>query len=163
MLRKTANNIRCDSYKEELIMLELIPFLNNNRVSGYNPFRDMDEFEKRLFGGNNISSFKTDIKDNGNSYELEAELPGFKKEDIDVSVDNDYLTIKAERKEETDEKDKKGRYIRCERSYGAFSRSFDISDIDSDKIDAEYKDGVLKLTMPKKEKAIPASKKLEIK
>lgn len=144
-------------------MLELIPFLsNNNRMSNYNPFREMDEFEKRFFGGNNISSFKTDIKDNGNSYLLEAELPGFKKEDIDVSIDNDYLTIKAERKAETEEKDKKGRYIRCERSYGAFSRSFDISDIEAGKIDAEYTDGVLKLIMPKKEKAIPETKKLEI-
>lgn len=144
-------------------MLELIPFINNNRVSGYNPFRDMDDFEKRFFGGNNISSFKTDIKDNGNSYELEAELPGFKKEDIDVSIDDDYLTIKAERREESDEKDKKGRYIRCERSYGAFSRSFDISDIDAEKIEAEYESGVLKLTMPKKAKAVPAARKLEIK
>lgn len=144
-------------------MLELIPFLSgNSRISTYDPFREMDEFEKRFFGRNSVSSFSTDIKEDGSSYVLEAELPGFKKEDIDISIDNDYLTIKAERKFESDEKNSRGQYIRCERSYGSFSRSFDISDIDSGKIDAEYKDGILKLTMPKKEKVIPEARKLQI-
>ena len=94
---------------------------------------------------------------------LEADLPGFKKEDIDVNLENNYLTIKAERKVENEEKDKKGRYIRCERSYGSFVRSFDVSDVDTDKITASYEDGVLKLNMPKKENALHTAKKLEIK
>ena len=81
-------------------MLELIPFISNNRVSNYDPFKDMENFEKRFFGTDRISSFKTDIKDNGNEYLLEADLPGFKKEDIDVNLENNYLTIKAERKVE---------------------------------------------------------------
>lgn len=144
-------------------MLELIPFISNNRVSNYDPFKDMENFEKHFFGTDRISSFKTDIKDNGNEYLLEADLPGFKKEDIDVNLENNYLTIKAERKVENEEKDKKGRYIRCERSYGSFVRSFDVSDVDTDKITASYEDGVLKLNMPKKENALPAAKKLEIK
>lgn len=144
-------------------MLELIPFISNNRVSNYDPFKDMENFEKHFFGTDRISSFKTDIKDNGNEYLLEADLPGFKKEDIDVNLENNYLTIKAERKAENEEKDKKGRYIRCERSYGSFVRSFDVSDVDTDKITASYEDGVLKLNMPKKENALPTAKKLEIK
>ncbi len=144
-------------------MLELIPFISNNRVSNYDPFKDMENFEKHFFGTDRISSFKTDIKDNGGEYLLEADLPGFKKEDINVNLENNYLTISAERKVENEEKDKKGRYIRCERSYGSFTRSFDVSDVDTDKITASYEDGVLKLTMPKKEKTLPASKKLEIK
>ncbi|CDE17774.1 MAG: Hsp20/alpha crystallin family protein [Eubacteriales bacterium] len=144
-------------------MLELIPFISNNRVSNYDPFKDMENFEKHFFGTDRISSFKTDIKDNGNEYLLEADLPGFKKEDIDVNLENNYLTIKAERKVENEEKDKKGRYIRCERSYGSFVRSFDVSDVDTDKITASYEDGVLKLNMPKKENALHTAKKLEIK
>lgn len=144
-------------------MLELIPFISNNRVSNYDPFKDMENFEKHFFGTDRISSFKTDIKDNGNEYLLEADLPGFKKEDIDVNLENNYLTIKAERKVENEEKDKKGRCIRCERSYGSFVRSFDVSDVDTDKITASYEDGVLKLNMPKKENALPTAKKLEIK
>ena len=144
-------------------MLELIPFISNNRVSNYDPFKDMENFEKHFFGTDRISSFKTDIKDNGNEYLLEADLPGFKKEDIDVNLENNYLTIKAERKVENEEKDKKGRYIRCERSYGSFVISFDVSDVDTDKITASYEDGVLKLNMPKKENALPTAKKLEIK
>ena len=144
-------------------MLELIPFISNNRVSNYDPFKDMENFEKHFFGTDRISSFKTDIKDNGNEYLLEADLPGFKKEDIDVNLENNYLTIKAERKVENEEKDKKGRYIRCERGYGSFARSFDVSDVDTDKITASYEDGVLKLNMPKNEKALPTAKKLEIK
>ena len=144
-------------------MLELIPFISNNRVSNYDPFKDMENFEKRFFGTDRISSFKTDIKDNGNEYLLEADLLGFKKEDIDVNLENNYLTIKAERKVENEEKDKKGRYIRCERSYGSFVRSFDVSDVDTDKITASYEDGVLKLNMPKKENALHTAKKLEIK
>ena len=144
-------------------MLELIPFISNNRVSNYDPFKDMENFEKHFFGTDRISSFKTDIKDNGNEYLLEADLPGFKKEDIDVNLKNNYLTIKAERKVENEEKDKKGRYIRCERSYGSFVSSFDVSDVDTDKITASYEDGVLKLNMPKKENALPTAKKLEIK
>ena len=132
-------------------MLELIPFISNNRVSNYDPFKDMENFEKHFFGTDRISSFKTDIKDNGNEYLLEADLPGFKKEDIDVNLENNYLTIKAERKVENEEKDKKGRYIRCERSYGSFVRSFDVSDVDTDKITASYEDGVLHLIVPKKD------------
>ena len=75
-------------------------------------------------------------------------------------MDNDILTISAERHSEHEDSDKAGKYIRCERSYGKYSRSFDVSAIDAEKITATYEDGVLVLDMPKKEALIP--KKLNI-
>ena len=87
----------------------------------------------------------------------------FQPEDINIDIDNNYLTISAERKYENTEKDKKGSVIRSERSYGSFSRSFDISGVVTDKIEAEYENGVLKLTLPKKEETVPKARRLEIK
>ena len=132
-------------------MFELIPFERRaNRVATYDPFRDLEEFERSVFGGSSVmGSFRTDVIDTGDSYELEAELPGFKKEDIKLD----------------DEKAEKGKknYVTRERYYGSYTRSFDVSAVEVDKIDAEYSDGVLKLTMPKKAALIPASRRLEIK
>ena len=152
-------------------MFELIPFERRaNRVATYDPFRDLEEFERSVFGGSSVmGSFRTDVIDTGDSYELEAELPGFKKEDIKLDVENDVLTISAEHSydskddEKAEEKDDKGDYIRRERYYGSYTRSFDVSAVEVDKIDAEYSVGVLKLTMPKKAALIPASRRLEIK
>lgn len=150
-------------------MFELRPYTRRNTVSYYNPFREMEEFEKKFFsdpffasGSDSLAEFKTDIKDDGDSYLLEADLPGFEKEDIKLDIDGDCLTISAERHSEHEEKDKKGKYVRCERSYGSYSRRFDVSGINTDEIKAKYDNGVLKLTMPKKEKVLPASRRLEI-
>lgn len=145
-------------------MFELTPFVRKNHpAQAYNPFRDLDEFERSFFGRNDVAEFKTDITENEKEYVLEAELPGFKKEDIKVDIDNNYLTVSAERKNSNDEKDKKGNVIRRERSYGSFSRSFDITGVKTDGITAEYSDGILKLTLPKKEEIIPKTRRLEIK
>ena len=95
-----------------------------------------------------MSNFQTDVTDEGDHYLLQAELPGFKKEEIHVNVDGDYLTIKAEHKEETESKEKKN-YIRRERRFGTYTRSFQISDVDIAHIQASYKDGVLELKLPK--------------
>ena len=84
-------------------MFELTPFVKHNAV--YDPFKEFDEMEKRFFGG--AASFRTDVKDTGDAYVIEAELPGFKKEDINVSVEEDVLTVTATRKEEKSDKDKK--------------------------------------------------------
>ncbi len=95
-----------------------------------------------------------DIFDKGGEVVIHAELPGIKKEDIDVHVENNVLTIrgKKERKEEAKEEG----YYRTERSYGSFSRSFSLaSSVDVTKIGAEYKDGVLTLSLPKSEEAKP--------
>lgn len=97
-----------------------------------------------------LSEFKTDIMDNGDEYVLEADLPGFDKNDHQLDIDNNVLTIRAERHSEHEEKDKKNKYIRCERSYGAYCRKFDLSGVDEAAIKAKYDKGVLKLTLPKK-------------
>ena len=74
----------------------------------------------------------------------------------------DTLTIRAERKSKVEEKDKKDKVIRMERSYGSYTRSFDISGVDADKIKAKYVDGVLRLTLPKQEQHLPEGRRLEI-
>lgn len=146
-------------------MFELIPFeRRGNRVSTYDPFRMLDEMERSFFGGNNhpaMSTFRTDVTDTGDAFVLDAELPGFKKEDIKIDVENDCLTISAERK--VDEEEKQKNFIKRERFYGSFSRSFDVSGVNVDGIEAAYNDGILKLTMPKKVETVPPTRRLEIK
>ena len=93
---------------------------------------------------------------------MESELPGFNKEDITVDISGTSLTLKAEHSENNDEKDKNGKYIRRERSYGSYQRSFDITGIDADNIHADYRNGVLIMTLPKKKPDVPASRRLEI-
>ena len=96
---------------------------------------------------------KTDIKEKGDSYILEMDLPGFKKDEIQVSLENGYLTVQAARGVDKDEQEKKtGRYIRQERYAGACERSFYVGDdLTQDDIKGEFHHGVLKLTIPKKE------------
>lgn len=149
-------------------MFEIRPYARKNNTL-YNPFREMDELERQFFGnpfgffgGTAIDEFKTDIKDEGDHYELEADLPGFDKKDIHLDVNGDVLTVHAERHSEHEEKDKKNKYVRCERSYGAYSRDFDLSGVDAEGIKAKYENGVLRLTLPKKSEQLPASKRLEI-
>ena len=139
-------------------MFELIPFTRH--VSMYDPFRAFDEMERNFFNDRQSLSFRTDVSDMGDAYKLEAELPGFKKEDIDLHVEDDCLTISAQRKVE--DEDKRPNYVKRERVYGSFSRSFDVSGIEVDQIQAAYQDGILTLTMPKKVEVKPASRKLEI-
>ena len=138
-------------------MFELTPFVKRNAFSPF--FRDFDE---DFFRFPQAAGFKTDIRDMGNEIRLEADLPGVKKEDIKIDIENKFLTISAERKEEKEEKDAKGNFLRRERSYGSFSRSFDISGIKTEDITARYEDGVLTLTLPKKDKELPEKRTLEI-
>ena len=150
-------------------MFDLKPYEHKNQVSSYNPFRDIDAFERNFFsnpfgffGSNMLAEFKTDITDNGNEYLLEADLPGFKKEDIKLDISGDVLTVQAERHSEHEDKDKKNKYVRCERSYGLYSRQFDVSEIDTENIKAKYENGVLKLTLPKKSEVSSSPKRVEI-
>ena len=140
-------------------MFELIPFTRH--VNVYDPFRAFDEMQRSFFNDNRSLSFRTDVIDTGDAYKLDAELPGFKKEDISIDVENDCLTISAERKAENE--DKKHNFVKRERFYGSFSRSFDVSGINVDGIEAAYTDGVLTLNLPKKVETVPASRRLEIK
>ena len=143
------------------MMFELIPFTHSHGMDLYRPFRDLENLERSLFSGG-MGGFQTDIRDNGGAYVLEADLPGVKKEDIHIDIDGDRLSISAQRSSTNEEKDSDGNYIRCERSYGAFSRSFDISGIRSEDISAAYENGVLTLTMPKRIQTAPAARRLEI-
>ena len=143
-------------------MYEMMPFTRNHGVDLYRPFRDLEELERSLFANSSAAAFKTDIRDTGDAYVLEADLPGMKKEDIHIDIDGDRLSISAERSAVKEEKDENGGYVRCERSYGSFSRSFDISGIRGEDISAAYADGVLTLTLPKQARTVPASRRLEI-
>lgn len=139
-------------------MFGITPFERNDL---WNPFRD---FEKEFFKGfGTVSHCRTDIKDEGDKYLLECEMPGFDKNDIKIDISGSTLTLCAEHKTENDEKNSNGEYIRRERSYGSYCRSFDISNIDENAINAEYTNGILKLTLPKKAKEQPQVKRIEIK
>lgn len=129
---------------------------------GYDLFNAFHEFEDDFFKGNQISSCKTDIKDEGDRFVLESELPGFEKEDIKLDLNGDCLTISAQHSAEKEEKDKKGSYVRRERSTCSYQRSFNVSECNVSGIDAEYKNGVLVVTLPKKVETQPASRRLEI-
>ena len=140
----------------------LVPYTRRNSVSTFNPFHDFDELERAFFSDRSLGEFKTDIRDNGDSFVLEADLPGFNKDDIHVDLSDNSLTITAERHSDYEQKDKKGNYVRCERSYGSYARSFNTDGIDTANIKAAYTDGVLRLTLPKQQEVLPASRRLEI-
>ena len=143
-------------------MFDLMPFGRTRSMDAFDPFRSFDEMTRSFFGDNEPGLFRTDVRDTGDAYLVEADLPGVKKEDIHVDIDGDRLTISAQRGGSREERAQDGSYIRCERSYGTFSRSFDISGVQADHIAAAYENGVLTLTMPKKEAAVPAARRLEI-
>lgn len=150
-------------------MFELVRRNNNHPVNTYNPFRDMEDLERSFFGspmdffsGRDLAEFKTDVTDEGDHYLLEADLPGFDKKDIHMDIKGNTLTIRAERHSKIEDKDKKDKVVRVERSYGSYSRQFDMTGIDTAGVKAKYESGVLKLTLPKKVKVEPETKKLEI-
>ena len=105
------------------------------------PFGTLQEFR---------NNFKVDVRETDDSYLIEAELPGMKKEAIEISYENNYLTISA--KDETNKEEKDGKYIRQERSLGECSRSFYIDNIAKEDIAAKFSDGVLSITIPKQNK-----------
>ena len=114
-------------------------------------------FEKSFFGKNNPlygkhtkNMMKTDVRETDTDYEVDIDLPGFKKEEIQAELENGYLTIRAEKSLDKEKKDEKGNYIRRERYAGTMSRSFYVgSNVKQEDIRAKYEDGILKLTVPK--------------
>lgn len=136
----------------------------------FRPFyRDVDNFFNEFGWGPEQSeeldeatwSPKVDIYETKESYVINAELPGLNKEDISIDLNDNTLTLKGERKFE--EKVEKDNYVRVERSYGSFARSFVLSDnVNPEGVTANYKDGVLVVTLPKKEEAKPKEIKVEI-
>ena len=131
-------------------MFGLVPLTMRNELMNEGSLfnRLWDAFDTP-FAAANGNGFKVDVKDKGEAYELTADLPGLKKEDISLSYDNNYLTLSAHREENNDQKDDDGNYIRRERSVGQMSRSFYIAGIDNEKATAEFKDGVLNVNLPK--------------
>ncbi len=147
-------------------MFEIIPLTHSR--SFWSPFRDMDNLARAFFNEPffsekaEIRPFRTDIRKTDEGYLLEADLPGFDKKDIGLELKDDVLTIKAQRHSEVEDTDKKENFVRIERSYGAYERSFDVSGIDTDKITAKYENGVLRLNMPEREPVLPETRTLEI-
>jgi len=147
----------------------------NTTIARWNPLRELEDFQHRILSAFNPASQRrtngngqeplnspdwfppVDISENEAEYLIAAELPGLKKEDVKVTMENGMLTVSGERKEEEGL-----RYHRVERSYGSFSRSFAIpSDGDAGKVKAEFKDGVLMIRVAKSEAAKP--KQIEVK
>ena len=115
--------------------------------------RDLRKVDKKLYGRRAGNLMKTDIQEMKDGYKMEVDLPGFKKDEITVELDDGYLTISAAKGLDQDEKEKEsGRYIRRERYAGACSRSFYVGDIQPEQISAKYEDGILKISLPKQEK-----------
>ncbi|WP_054692755.1 Hsp20/alpha crystallin family protein [Syntrophomonas palmitatica] len=105
-------------------------------------------------------SFKADIRENGQEFIVEAELPGMKKDEIVVELKDNTLTISAEKKEEINEE--KDNYVRRERRMGTFRRSFYVENVDDKRVKADYKDGVLKIILPKLEETPPQNYRISI-
>jgi len=154
--------------------MALVRFKPESEVSAWSPFRDLVNMQRevgRLFDGlfsdfdrdgSMMTSWspRTDVIENNESYTIKAELPGVNKNDVKITLRENVLTIKGEKKQEKEEKDHN--LHRVERSYGSFERSFSLpSNLKSDKIDAAYKDGVLTITLPKAEE--PKPKEIEVK
>ena len=141
-------------------MFELIPF--ERRMASFDPFRMMADMERSFFqpSSSGLASFRTDVRDEGDAFMLEAELPGFKKEDISIDIKDERLTISAERKFANE--DEKPNFVKRERYYGSYKRSFGLEGINTDSIEASYIDGVLSLRLPKQAPVVPESRRIQI-
>lgn len=146
-------------------MFELVPFRKNfaNFLPRSNYFDQMFNsfFNDDLMGSAGFSpnSFRVDVKENDAAVTIEADLPGVKKESIDLTYDNNYLTIAARREENQESKGEN--FMRRERFYGEFRRSFYLDNVDHEKIKASFANGVLTITIPK-ESPHSINKKIEI-
>ena len=125
-----------------------------------------DMFDDLMFKGlstNDFGKMRCDIYEKDNVYYLEMDVPGFDKSDVNIEIDdNDYLVITAEKSNESNFEDESKSYIRRERSYGKNIRSFYVGGIDKERIEANFVNGTLKVSMPKKEEVKSSSRKVEI-
>ena len=136
-------------------------------IFGENLLDDWMEFgdvERKLYGRHAANVMKTDVHEHDEGYELDIDLPGFKKDEIKLSLDNGYLSVSAAKSLDKDKKNIKGKIIRQERYAGSMQRSFYVGDaLTETDIKARFEDGVLKLSIPKKEaEKIPESKTIAI-
>ncbi len=129
-------------------------------IFGENLFDDIfdGDFFRPADGSNRYSNantavMKTDVRENQDSFDIDIDLPGYKKDDVKAELKDGYMTITAEKNDSNEEKDKKGNYIRRERFYGTCSRSFYVGDdVTEEDIKAKFEDGILKINVPKREK-----------
>ena len=135
-------------------------------IFGENLFNDdwmnfgFPEVDKALYGKHAGNVMKTDVKETETGYEVDIDLPGFKKDEINAKLDNGYLTISAAKGLDKDEQDKNGKYIRRERYAGSMSRSFYVGEgVTEEDIKAKYEDGILRLVVPKKDAKVVENKK----
>ncbi len=129
------------------------------------PYKEFDNIDRKLYGKHAARVMKTDVKEHDDHFEAEIDLPGFSKDQIGLDLKDGYLTVSAEKGHGTEEKDKEGKIIRRERYSGSMQRSFYVGeDITEEDIKAKFADGVLSITIPKKEpKAqIPERKRIAI-
>ncbi len=124
---------------------------------GYRPFAAMNH----VFGKQQQDLMKTDVREQEKTYELDVDLPGFRKEDIELELDGGYLTITAKKNESKDEKDGKGQYLRRERYTGTCSRSFYVGDaLKPEDVSAKFENGILCVSFPKAAEQKEPEKKL---
>ena len=144
-------------------MTTLMPYRYNRHLSNrsndlLNPF---DDFFRSFFGTDvSTNAMRVDVKDEGDHYLLEADMPGIKKEDVSIEVNDGVLTISAQTKQSREEK--KENYVFSERRSGSFSRSFTLNGIDEEKISAACEDGVLKLTLHKLGEEVKTGRRIEV-
>ena len=149
-------------------MLNMVPYRSNRNVAPRGFFDDFtSDFFKPLLDGFGMirpdQAMKVDVKDEGDRYTLEADMPGVSKDNLKVEVANGTLTISTNYDEKKEEKGEDDKYVYRERRCGSMRRSFNVEGIREEDITAEFKDGVLKLTLPKQEvKAIPEARAIEI-
>lgn len=138
----TTNNNLFDTFFDDPWFVD--PWFND---------KDIRKAEKKLYGHNGKNLMLTDVKENDNGYELEMDLPGYKKDEITAKLENGYLTITAEKGLEEKEEDKEGKkYIRRERFTGTCQRTFYVGEeVEQEDIKASFKHGILTLQIPKKE------------
>ena len=122
--------------------------------------RQMQHMNRRLYGRNAKREMKTDVREKEDGYEIDMDLPGFKKDQVELNLENGYLTVTANKGFDKDEKDDKGRMIRQERYAGSMQRSFYVGDnMTEEDVKARFEDGVLHLNLPKKDaKKVPEKK-----
>lgn len=147
-------------------MFDLVPFRNRRRGEVEEREEDsfnslVNEFFSDAFNALDTKSFKTDVKETDENYIIESELPGLSKDDINIEITDDYLTISAQNEEKIEEENEN--YIRRERRTGSFQRVFQIDNVKEEEIDAKYENGILEVTLPKKEKKTPKKKTIDIK
>jgi HSP20 family protein len=172
---KNKNNTKNGQKKKEVLQMAIIPW--RPKDSWWDPFRDLETIQSqmnKLFDSSLVKwtdrdtgllegawSPAVDIYDSKDAVMVRADMPGMKKEEIDISVHGDALTLKGEKKHEEEKKDKG--FVRTERFYGSFNRAIRLpAEVDAEKVEANYKNGVLELRLPKKEEAKPKQIKIDI-